>query len=78
METSLSHVSFCTVAVLLYHSYYHSHDTQQKIKHVVHVITLEKLKNQWLIYNLAVLQFNSFGFYKVICRADFFIFNDNI
>lgn len=29
----------------------------------------------WLMYNLQVLCFNSFGFYKVICLTDFFIFN---
>lgn len=29
----------------------------------------------WLMYNLEVLCFNSFGFYKVICLTDFFIFN---
>lgn len=31
----------------------------------------------WLIYNLVVLQFN-FGFYKVICPADFFTFNGEV
>lgn len=36
---------------------------------------LDKIKIQWLIYNLELLCLNCFGFYKVICPADFFIFN---